>query len=718
MSTFSCPIVQVGKIGKHPNATNLSITHVAGNACIVRNGEFEEGKRAVFIPEESLVPETEQWAFLWYNRTKDNKPVRETDRAVKAKKLRGIFSCGILQPVPEDHKDSPLGTDLAGYYGITKYEVPEQVGSGGDNAPTPGWLPKFTDIENARGFLFNRSQADKLPEAQVFSGFTPNTLRSDCFKVGESVVITEKIHGCLPFNGKVVMADGSRKAISKIQVGELVLGRTENGQVVSSEVLEVHNNGKADKWLRIETTRTRMGNGNSYAAVVCTPNHEIAVEGRYKEAGSLKVGDTVFLVREDPILTPSQEQVLLGKMLGDGHLHRSQSGTAAVCYGHKDSHKDYLDWTDRFLGEMATGSRNVQVSGYGTQMVRTTTKFTHAILNYFQTWGAERKSPPPEVANQLGPIALAFWYMDDGSLGHSQDQEDRALFATCGFTKEECSLLVRGFARFGITAVDFRSGDYWRIRLNEVEAEKFFLLVAPYIPQCMQYKLPERYRGGPGWAPSFPQEYKKELVPQKVTRIDDVTSSVKSSRFDLTTTTHNYFAHGILVHNSNARYAYHDGQFIIGSHANVKANDSTNWWTFTAKDLGMEERCKKCPGYILFGEVYGQVQKGYQYGLKKPTLVLFDAYSIRERKYVDWDFFVEMARELELPHVPILYKGPWVSLEHAVQFSDGPTVLGKGIHNREGCVVRTNPERFDEYLGRMVLKIIGETYLLSKYSHE
>jgi RNA ligase (TIGR02306 family) len=362
MTVIACPIVTVGKTGKHPNADSLSITHVAGNCIIFRTGEFEEGKRAVFIPEEALVPEAVQWAFLWGNRIKENKPVREKDRVVRAKKLRGVFSCGLLVPVPAGHENDLPGTDLVGHFGITKYEPPEQVGSGGDNAPTPGWLPKFTDIENARGFLFGNGQVEKLsPDA--LQGFNPSEMaRSDLLRPGEAVVITEKIHG------------------------------------------------------------------------------------------------------------------------------------------------------------------------------------------------------------------------------------------------------------------------------------------------------------------------------------------------------------------ANARYAYHDGQFIVGSHANVKANDSTNWWTFAAKDLGMEERCKKCPGYILFGEVYGQVQKGYQYGLKKPTLVLFDAYSISERKYVDWDFFAEMARELELSHVPILYKGPWVSLDHAAQFSDGPSVLGKGAHNREGCVIRTNPERRDEYLGRMVLKVIGETYLLSKYA--
>lgn len=370
MSTFVCPVVKVGKTAKHPNADSLSLTHVGDYCCIFRTEEYKEGDFAVYVPEEALVPERPEWAFLWAHRTKDNKPVREKDRVVKAKKLRGIFSCGLLVKVPSMVITDPLkpfspaevGTDFAPILGITKYEAPEQVGGGGDNAPIPGWLPKFTEIENARGLLFNQSQVAALPEAQVFPGFNPNTIRADLLKPGEAVVITEKIHG------------------------------------------------------------------------------------------------------------------------------------------------------------------------------------------------------------------------------------------------------------------------------------------------------------------------------------------------------------------ANARYVYHDGQFYVGSHANVKSHDGTNWWTYVSMKLDMETRCKKCPGYVLFGEVYGQVQKGYEYGLKSPTLVLFDAFSLKERKYVDWDFFVELCRELELPHVPILYKGPWESLKHAAQFADGPTILGNSAHTREGCVVRTNPERWDDTLGRMCLKVIGETYLLSKYA--
>jgi hypothetical protein len=717
MSTFLCPVVEIGKTAKHPNADQLGVTHVFGNCVVFRLGDFKEGDNAVFLPEESLLPEVPRWEFLWANRVKEGKPIRETDRVIKAKKLRGIFSCGMVIPIPALDVGgdggsvvvAEVGQDLAAALGITKYEQPEKAGTGGDNEPSPSWMRRYTDIENARGPLYREKEN------------SPS--RFDVLE-GKNVVMTEKLHGCLVAESKIVMANGERKSINRIQVGEYVLGER-NGQVIPSLVQQVHNNGCAERWLRVETTRLRIGCGNHYARVLCTPNHKFYTHNGYVAASELGIGDTVFMVREDFRLTPAQEQVILGKLLGDGYLHIAPSDTAGVQFGHKDTHKEYLDWSDLFLGSLATGYRNLTTSGYGTQMLCTNTRFSRSILEAFSGFkditGRRSKVIPRWVKEKLGPISMAFWYMDDGSLAHNETQEDRALFATCGFTQEECDILKAGLAKFDIHAIVYQTDDkkYYRMRLNETEAEKFFLLVAPFIPPCMQYKLPQRYRGGTGWAPTAPQEYKQELVEQTITRLDDATSSINSSRYDLTTETSNYFAHGILVHNSNARAAWVDGRFWVGSHNNVKTLDGANIWTSAAKRQGLDKICEKYSGFLLFGEVVGPVQKGYDYGLKHPTFVLFDIVDVAQETtpWLSWNHVQRFAAETGIPIVPELYRGPWVSPEHADSLADGPTVFGKGKHGREGVVVKADPESYDEFLGRVILKVIGSSYLLSKYGH-
>jgi hypothetical protein len=55
MPEFSCPVVRVGPVTKHPNADSLSITEVDGCPVIIKTTDFKEGDLAVYVPIESVV---------------------------------------------------------------------------------------------------------------------------------------------------------------------------------------------------------------------------------------------------------------------------------------------------------------------------------------------------------------------------------------------------------------------------------------------------------------------------------------------------------------------------------------------------------------------------------------------------------------------------------------------------------------------------------------
>jgi RNA ligase (TIGR02306 family) len=342
MSTLTCPIVEVGKIGKHPNADLLEITHIAKYPCVIRMGSFKEGDRAVYIPEEALVPDVPMFQFLWtrYDKLLDKMMVEpnppERHRTIWAKKLRGIFSMGLLIPVPVEFKDLPLGTDLSKQLGIEKYEKPEVMNTGGDNISSPGWFYHYTHIEHLRKYDY-------------------------ILTLGEEVVITEKIHG------------------------------------------------------------------------------------------------------------------------------------------------------------------------------------------------------------------------------------------------------------------------------------------------------------------------------------------------------------------SSGRFSYNDGQLWVGSHVNTKKDDGKNGWWRVAHQLNMEERLKSHPNIIFYGEVYGQVQKGFDYGIRCGMFdfILFDAFSLAGNEYLDEDDFLAMANSIGLRVVPTLYRGPWLGLEAHEALADGPNSIN-GKHIREGFVVKPAVERFDQVLGRVILKLHGQEWLLKK----
>jgi RNA ligase (TIGR02306 family) len=167
------------------------------------------------------------------------------------------------------------------------------------------------------------------------------------------------------------------------------------------------------------------------------------------------------------------------------------------------------------------------------------------------------------------------------------------------------------------------------------------------------------------------------------------------------------------VHGANARYLFHEGRLFAGSHTRVKRRDPKNLWWKPALALDLERRLAPFPGIAVYGEVFGKVQD-LRYGMQGDavSLVLFDAQDIRTREYLDYDAFVALAGSLDLPAVPVLHRGPW--RDDLRGLAEGKTVIGGGAHCREGFVARPARERFDARVGRVILKLHGEDYLLRK----
>jgi len=120
--------VLIENIEKHPNADTLSIVNVFGGyPCIIRTGDFKEGDIASYIPVDMLVPNTPTFAFLFVNS-------KRTTLRVQAKRLRGIFSMGILVPAP---KDTVVNDDVTDVLNITKWEPEEIYSMKTDAVPQP-----------------------------------------------------------------------------------------------------------------------------------------------------------------------------------------------------------------------------------------------------------------------------------------------------------------------------------------------------------------------------------------------------------------------------------------------------------------------------------------------------------------------------------------------------------------------------------------------------
>ncbi len=153
MSEFHVQVVRLGAVEKHPNADTLSTTQVHGGYPVIfRTGDYQPGDLAVYVPIDAVVPDRPEWAFL------------DGHRRIRAKRLRGVFSMGLLAKASEGAAE---GDDVREVMGIEKWEPDVEMADGDE--PGPACVPVY-DLEGLRKFR-------------------------TCLVAGETVVITEKIHG-------------------------------------------------------------------------------------------------------------------------------------------------------------------------------------------------------------------------------------------------------------------------------------------------------------------------------------------------------------------------------------------------------------------------------------------------------------------------------------------------------------------------------------------
>lgn len=173
------------------------------------------------------------------------------------------------------------------------------------------------------------------------------------------------------------------------------------------------------------------------------------------------------------------------------------------------------------------------------------------------------------------------------------------------------------------------------------------------------------------------------------------------------------------IHGSSSSYCFDGEKLWVKSRNLYKRKDGGDSWWDIAIRYNLEEKLKSYPNLVFFGEIYG-LQKGFLYdtkvvsGKSETRIRFFDIFNSKSGRYLDYDNFVKITSDLQLDIVPELYRGLWIGKEQMYQYAEGLTTLG-GKHLREGFVVKTTKERFEEKLNsRMQLKLIGQGYNLNK----
>lgn len=399
---------------------------------------------------------------------------------------------------------------------------------------------------------------DALGSAESRTGRDDTGLTTTESFLNIPLVVNTKLDGCLPYSQELITKDRGAVKIGKIVNQEMdveVLSYNfEEREKEFRPVTAYHKNGQTDKWLRINH------DGESLSSrLVVTPNHEIYLaDGSTKTAGELEPGDR--LASSIPRLSEEQEELVVGSMLGDSTLkYKDYNDTPAeylqnpfIQETHGIEQQGYSNWKCKMFGPLI----NKQYTYWGkfgegypeTEKIEFRTQ-TIPSLNKFKDFlppGQDEGRTVPDWLD-LTPKSIAVWYCDDGTPGFSEQQRPRVMFSTNCFSTEGCEKLLGLLEGYDITGRVAEYGKGPRIELTADSSERLFELIAPYVPECMNQKLPKKYRETEClWEYTLP-----EIKPFCVTSIEP-TETFSPVKFDIEVEhNHNYFSSQILVSNSN-----------------------------------------------------------------------------------------------------------------------------------------------------------------------
>ncbi|MEM3011989.1 MAG: LAGLIDADG endonuclease [Candidatus Hadarchaeales archaeon] len=182
-------------------------------------------------------------------------------------------------------------------------------------------------------------------------------------------------------------------------------------------------------------------------------------------------------------LTDEQRELLIGSLLGDGHL-RKHGNRVVFEFLQSAKRRFYVEWKHRVLGELACPE--IYYHRNEREYCKLVTK-THPELDelYREFYRDERKTVPERIGKMLTPFVLAVWFMDDGS-----KSRNAVYFNTQAFTLEEQFRLIKALRRFYLIFNLNRDGEHHRLRLLKRCNPRFLELVRPYILPGFEYKLP------------------------------------------------------------------------------------------------------------------------------------------------------------------------------------------------------------------------------------
>jgi hypothetical protein len=192
-------------------------------------------------------------------------------------------------------------------------------------------------------------------------------------------------------------------------------------------------------------------------------------------------------------LSLEQQEILIGTMLGDGHLEKNGKNTR-LRVDHSQKQREYVEWKYKAFQEWTiSGPRLIDFFDTRTSKIYHHCRFTTLSLEVFNVYREmfyheRRKQLPINLSSLLQSYrSIAVWYMDDG---YRRSDCKGLYLCTSSFTLDEQYLLQKCLAdNFMVdTKIHWAAGNA-RLYIPAKKAEGFCEMIRPYMIESMFYKL-------------------------------------------------------------------------------------------------------------------------------------------------------------------------------------------------------------------------------------
>lgn len=257
----------------------------------------------------------------------------------------------------------------------------------------------------------------------------------------------------------------------------------------AKEITDWHNNGQVldvEDYLHIETDAYDHIGGTF--GITVTPDHQVMTNNGWTEAKNLKLGDMI-LSKYKSVINGELANFLYGTLSGDSTISIRDKNTGSLRI-QDNQNVEYMNWKISKLLPFIDFQKK-EYRAHGKSLFKYESQYSSELAIIKNE--IENRNPIVFLKNHFSNMGLALWFLDDGHYDdndyHSRISISIKRFKNLPSISNE---IVDALKNLGFNCKT--STDRTSLIFDVENSEKIFEAICPYVPSCMQYKLPVKYQ--------------------------------------------------------------------------------------------------------------------------------------------------------------------------------------------------------------------------------